>query len=106
MPDDYRDDVAALHARIEMLEAALDVATQRTAGSADAAAAVSRCPFCGQAMLKGHFKAQGANESFLRASTFLRENGAEDSVTLSITRNPDTMCPDCGTIVLRGRFAD
>jgi hypothetical protein len=101
---DYRDEIEALQARIESLEAQLaeargDPAPPRT----------RRCPYCARAMVSGRLEVRGrfggatgvVDLHFHRA-----QGGDEAEVDRYGATDADSYCEDCCTVIVRGRFTD
>ncbi len=107
---EYRDDVAALLARIQTLEQDLAEA-KGIAPSAETKLAPTRCPHCARKMVAGKLivhrrfgQATGVLDFRFRREG--RDDEDADEVNQHQSANADWFCTDCSTVVVKGRFAD
>lgn len=62
------------------------------------------CPFCKRAMLEGKLHRRWATTRSGDGDYFIGPDGAQTEIG-EYTRNDALQCEDCGTIILKGRFA-
>ncbi|MFI5303014.1 MAG: hypothetical protein ACHREM_33405 [Polyangiales bacterium] len=105
---EYRDDVAALLARIQTLEQDLAEARGTAPSGAAATPARRRCPFCERKMVAGKLVTKGrlGHVTDVVDLRFQRAGGDEDDVRRYQSPSPDWFCADCCTVIVKGRFAD